>query len=141
MPVEPFEVTRFQRDLSEPFMHTGFAPRLTAVRTVKEVPHRLCEIPQRLLLHCLTSRTEPRILRPGLGQLRGLLYVTRSLPTRLPMPLLLDRQIPHIPRISAVRQQGILLLRGRQQPEPRHIRTVTTATDISSVSALPRYGP
>jgi len=32
--------------------------------------------------------------------------------------------------VLTVRQHRLLLLGGRQQSEPRHIRTVTTATDI-----------
>jgi hypothetical protein len=47
------------------------------------------------------------------------------------MPLLLHRQISHIPCIPAVRQQCLVLFRCRQQPEPRHIGTVTATTDIS----------
>ncbi len=38
-------------------------------------------------------------------------------------------EIPHKPRIPAMRQQCLLLLRSRQQPKPRHTRTVTTNTD------------
>jgi hypothetical protein len=52
-----------------------------------------------------------------------------SLAARLPVLLLLHRQIPHLPRIPTVRHQCFLLLRGRQQTKPRHIRTVTTNTD------------
>jgi hypothetical protein len=47
----------------------------------------------------------------------------------LPVLLLLHRQIPHIPCVPAVRQQCRLVLRGRQQTKPRHIRTVTINTD------------
>jgi hypothetical protein len=49
------------------------------------------------------------------------------------MLLLLDRQIPHIPRLPTVGQHCLLLLRSRQQSKPRHIRTVTTDTDIARV--------
>jgi len=40
----------------------------------------------------------------------------------------------------AVPQQRLLLLRGGQQPKPRHVRTVTTATDIADRSARPSLG-
>jgi hypothetical protein len=45
------------------------------------------------------------------------------------MLLLLDRQIPHVPRVPAMRQQRLLLLTDGQQPKPRHTRTVTINTD------------
>ena len=128
--VQPLDVMRFYPDLPKPFMHTGFTPRWAAVRAGEEVPHRLREIPQRLLLHRLTPCTKPRVLGAGLRQLRGLLPIAGSLTARLPVPLLLHRQIPHISRVPAMRQQCLLLLRGRQQSKPRHIRTVTADTDI-----------
>ena len=121
---------RLHTDLPKPFMHTGLTPRRAAMRAGEEVPHRLREIPQRLLLHCLTSGPKPRVLGPRLRQLRGLLEIAGSLAAGLPVPLLLHREIPHVPRVLTVRQHRLLLLGGRQQPEPRHIRTVTTATDI-----------
>jgi hypothetical protein len=53
-------------------------------------------------LHRLTSGTKPRILGAGLRQLRTLLHISGSLAARLPVLLLLHRQIPHIPRIAAM---------------------------------------
>jgi hypothetical protein len=52
----------------------------------------------------------------------------------LPVLLLLHRQIPHAPRVASMRHQCRFLLRGRQQPEPRHISTVATDTDISALA-------
>jgi hypothetical protein len=140
--VQPLDVTWFQADLPKSFVYTGFAQCRAAVRAVEEVPHGLREIPQRLLLHRLAASTKPRILGACLRQLRGLLQIAGSLAARLPMPLLLHGQIPHIPCIPAVRRQCLLLLRGRQQPEPRHIGTVTATTDISGSRkpAPPRIG-
>jgi hypothetical protein len=86
------------------------------VRAAEEVTHGLGEIPQCLLLHRLTSGTKPRVFSAGLGQLRALLHIARGFAARLPVPLLLDRQIPHIPRVPAVPQQRLLLLICRQQP-------------------------
>ena len=133
-------MTRFHRDLPKPLMHTGLAPCRAAVRAGEKVLHGLCEIPQRLLLHRLTPGIKPPVLGADLGQLRGLLDVAGSLAPRLPMLLLLHRQIPHKPRIAAVRQQGILLLSNRQQPKPRHSRTVTTTTDNAGPTALAPLG-
>ena len=127
--VQPHNVMRFHRDLPKPFVHTGLAPRRTTMRPGEKILHGLREIPQRLLLHRLTPGTKPRVLGARLGQLRGLLDITGSAAARLPMPLLFDRQIPHKPRVTAVRQQGLLLLRGGQQPKTRHNRTVNTTTD------------
>ena len=129
--VKPLDMMRFQSDLPKPFMHTGLTPPRAAMRVTEEVPHGLREIPQRLLLHRLTSGPKPGVLGAGLGQLRGLLQIPGRLAARLPVLLLLHRQVPHIPRIAAVRQQRLLLLRSRQKSEPRHSRTVTKTTDIS----------
>ena len=128
--VQPPDVMRFHSDLSKPFMHPGLAPCRAAVRASEEAVHGLREISQRLLLHCLAPGPKPRVLGAGLRQLGGLLPIAGSLAARLPVLLLLDRQVPDIPRISAVRQQRLLLVRGRQQSKPRHIRTVTATTDI-----------
>jgi hypothetical protein len=138
--VEPLNVIRLHADLPKPFMHTGFTPRGTPMRAVEKVPHGLREIPHRLLLHRLTPSTKPRVLGARLRQLRRLLEITRSIAARLPVLLLLHCQVPHIPRIPAVRQQRRLLLRGRQQSKPRHSRTVTTDTDMSAQSARATLG-
>ena len=130
---------RLDRDLPEPLVHTGFAPPRATVCAGEEVAHGLREVPQRLLLHRLTPSPKPPVLGAGLGQLRGLLDVAGSLAPRSPILLLLNRQIPHIPRIPAMRQQRLLLLADGQQPKPRHTRTVTTTTDIPCV-AIPAPG-
>jgi hypothetical protein len=39
-----------------------------------------------------------------------------------------------------VRQQSLLLLMSRQQPEPRHDRTVITDTDIRGLAGRTRLG-
>ena len=129
--VQPLDMTRLKPDLPEPFMHARLAPCRASVRTSEEVLHGLREVPERLLLHRLTASPKPFILGTGLRQLRGLLSVAGSLPAGLPVLLLLDRQVPHIPSISAVRRQDLLLLGCRHEAEPRHNRTVIITTDIS----------
>ena len=128
--VESLDVMRFDRDLPKPFVHVGFAPRRATMRTGKEVLHGLREIPQRLLLHRLTPGAKPHVLGADLGQLRGMLGIAGRLAAGSPMLLLLHSQIPHKPRIPAVRQQALLLSRGGHQPKPRHTRTLSTTTDI-----------
>ena len=136
--VQTLDVMRFHCDLPEPFVHLSFAPPRATVRAVEEISHGLREIPQRLLLHRLTPGTKPPVLGTSLGQLRGLLDITRSPSSGLPMLLLLHRQIPHVPRIPAMRQQCLLLVKNGHQPKPRHMRTVTANTDIPDV-AQPRH--
>jgi hypothetical protein len=138
--VQSLDVMRFHRDLPKPFVHTSFTPRRAAMRAVEEAPHGLREIPQRLLLHRMTPSTKPRVLGASFGQLRRLLQISGGLAARSPVLLLLHRQIPHIPRVPAVRQQRLLLIRGRQQSEPRHIRTVATTTDIPGPCASAPLG-
>jgi len=137
--VNALDEMRLDADLPKAFMHISFARR-AAVRAAEEVAHGLCEIPQCQLLHGLTAGTKPRIFGARLGQLRALLDIPRGFATRLPVPLLLDGQIPHIPRVPTVRPQRLLLLRGRQQPKPRHNRTLTSATDNPDQARQPRSG-
>jgi hypothetical protein len=129
--VQTHNVMRLQRDLPKPFMQTGLAPRRPTMRPGEKVLHRLCEIPQRLLLHRLTSRTKPRVFATGLGQLRALLDIAGSPAARLPVPLLLHRQIPHKPRVTAMLDQPHLLFGGRKQSVSRHPVNVTAVTDKS----------
>ena len=99
------DVMRFDRHLPEPFVHTCFAPRRAPVRATEEVAHRLSEIPQRLLLHRLRTGRQPLVFGARGGQLRALLVVARRATARLPMLLLLDRQIPHVPGVAAMLSQ------------------------------------
>lgn len=100
--VDPLDVMRFHCDLPKALVHTGFAPRRAPMRSGKEVAHRLGEVPQRLLLHRLTSGTQPRVLGAGIRQLSALFVVARRFAARLPVLLLLDRHIPHIPGMATM---------------------------------------
>jgi hypothetical protein len=122
---------RFHRDLPKPLMHTGFTPRRAAMRSAEKVAHRLSEVPQRLLLHRLRPGRQPIVLGTGRSQLSTLLVVPGRAPTRLPMLLLLDGQIPHIPSVATMLRQRRLLLSGRKQPVSRHIGNLTATTDNS----------
>ena len=131
--IEPLDMIWLHPNLPETLVHNGLTPSRAAMRAGEEVPRGLREIPQRLLLHRVTSSPKPPVLGARLRQLRALLAIAGSRAARLPVRLLLDRQIPHIPRIPAMAQQCLVLLRGRQQPKPRHTRTITTTTDIRGV--------
>jgi len=128
--VQPLDLIWLHGDLPKSFVHTGFAPPRLAMRPGEKELHGLGEIPQRLLLNGLTSGPEPSVLSTSLCQLPTLLQIAGNLATWLPVLLLFHRQIPHIPRVPAVRQQHLRLLGSRQQSEPRHTRTVATTTDI-----------
>jgi hypothetical protein len=127
--VQPLDVTRFDRDLPEALMHTGFAPRRAAMRSSEEVAHRLGKVPQRLLLHRLRACRQPIVFGPRRSQLRALLVVARCAATRLPVLLLLDGQVPHIPSVATMLGQHRRLLSGRKQPISRHPRNLTVTTD------------
>ena len=130
-PVHTFHVVRLDRDLAEPLVHTGLAPRRPAVRPGEKVRHRLGEVPQRLLLHGLRTCRQPAVLGANCGQLSGLLVVPRRAPAALPVLLLLDSQIPHIPSVAAMLAQRRRLFRGRKQPIPRRSATISATTDKS----------
>jgi hypothetical protein len=127
--VEFFDMTRFQSDLAEAFISAGLAKCRAAMGAREEVAHRLCEVAQRLLLHCLRPRRQPDIFGADLGQLGRLLVIARGVTAGLPKLLLLDGQVPHEPGVAAMFHQHHLLRRRWQQPEPRHIRKVDHATD------------
>ena len=112
-------------------MHTGFAPRRAAVRSGEKVAHRLGEVPQRLLLHGLRAGRQPVVLGAGRGQLSTLLVVAGRAATGLPVLLLLDGQVPHIPGVATMLRQHRPLLSSRKQPISRHASNVAATTDKS----------
>jgi hypothetical protein len=126
--VEHFNVLRFEPDLPETFMYKGLAPGWPTMGAAEKVPHGMGEVPQRLLLHRLRPSRQPVVFGADLGQLRRLLVIPRSMPTR-PPPLLLDGQIPHKPGVTAMLQQHHLLSGCWQQSKPRHRRNLASATD------------
>ena len=130
-PIQTLDVMRFQTDLSKSLMHTGFAPPRATMGSKEKVAHRLSKIPQRLLLHSLRAGRQPVVFGAGSGQLRALLVVTRRVASGLPMLLLLDSQVPHIPGMAAMLPQYRRLLGGRKQPVSRHLGNVSITTDKS----------
>ena len=127
--VQLLDLMRFDRYLPKPLMHTGFTPRRPAVRPAEETTHGLGEIPQGLLLHRLRASRQPIVLSACFRQLSTLLVVAGRTASRPPMPLLLNRQIPHIPGVATMLGQPRRLLGGRKQPVSRHTDNVTTTTD------------
>src|SRR5450755_1815998 len=92
----------------------------------------LGEVAQCLLLHHLGACGQPRILRAGGGQLAALLQVARSaLVARAPVPVLLDREIPHEPGVGAMCPQRYLMGGRGEQTVPGHTNTLTNTTENS----------
>ena len=102
------------------------------VGAVKEVAHRLGEVPQGLLLYGLRSGFQPVVFGAGRGQLGTLLVVAGRVATWLPVPLLLDGQIPHKPGMTTMLGQCCGLLRAGKQPKPAHINNLGSTTDNPS---------
>jgi hypothetical protein len=102
----------FDRYLPESLVHPGFAPRRAAMRSAEKVVHRLGEVPQRLLLHGLRPGRQPIVLGTSGGQLRTLLVVAGRAATGLPVLLLLDGQVPHVPGMATMLGQRRRLLSG-----------------------------
>jgi len=121
LPVQALDVIGSDSDLPEPFVLSGLAPSGSAVGASEEVGHGLMEVTQGLLLYRHAARCEPRVLGAGLGQLASLFAIGggRS-PSRPPVRVLLDGEIPHEPGVRAVRQQTNLLGGRRTQPVARH---------------------
>src|SRR5579859_2615081 len=95
------------------------------MRPRKELGHGMREVSQRLLLHHLATVTEPVIVRAGLRKLSGLLQVTWcGFLARTPPCVLLYREVPHIPGVSAMPQQELLLLARWLKTEPAHANIV-----------------
>ncbi len=126
---EPFDVPRFDSDLAESLVRAGFAPRRATVGAMKEVAHRLGEVPQRLLVHGLRPGRQPLVFGAGHGQLGTLLVIPGRFPTRLPVPLLLDGKIPHKPGMATVFNQNCRLLNIGKQTKPAHTHNLGGTTD------------
>lgn len=88
------------------------------------------EITQRLLLHLLRTLRQPSELSPSLGQLTGLLRITRRTGSARPPRLVrFNREIPYISGVRAMFRQRLLLSRRGHESEPQ-TSTLTTTTDI-----------
>ena len=127
-------VTRLYGDDPESLVSVGLAPRRPPSRIlrIKERGHRLCEIPQGLLLHHLTARTQPVMLGTGCGELLTLLQVPRCAPSAWsPLLMLLNGHVPGKPSVRAVASQHHLLARRRDQTVTGHANTLTKTTDNS----------
>jgi hypothetical protein len=72
------------------------------------------------------------VLGSRLGELPTLLQVARrALAARVPVGVLLDGQVPHIPGVPAMVPQRRLLSGCREQPEPGHTNTLSDGIVIT----------
>ena len=102
----------FDPDLPKTLVHTGFAPRRTTVRPGEEVAHRLREVPQRLLLHgCDPSPANRTPHAPRSIARTARCSRARGAPAA--SALLLDGQVPRIPRVPAMLGQHRRLFGGK----------------------------
>jgi hypothetical protein len=118
---------------TEPLISPGLSPRRPAGRVVRVVEggHGSCKVPQRLLLRHLGACRQPSVRGPSCGELSTLLQVTgRARAAGMPVRVLLNCEVPHVPCVGAVvPQQGLLGGRGKQ-PIPGHTNTLAKTTDI-----------
>jgi hypothetical protein len=83
------------------------------------------------LLHRLRPGRQPIVLAASRSQLSTLLVVPGPAAPRLPVQLLLDRQVPHKPGMATMLAQHHRLLSGGKQPISRHPGNPTATTDKS----------
>jgi hypothetical protein len=112
------------------------------VCATEEVPDRLIEVTQRLLLNSLATASQPVEFSASLGQLAALFAVAwRRLSSWAPMRVLLHRQVPDKACVSTMNQELCLLVRSRDQPVAGHEDKLAGGTDKSWIGALlPRQG-
>ena len=128
---EPTDMPGLQGDNPEALITPGFPPRRAAVGAREEIRHRLCEVPQRLLLNHVVADPQPLILSTGLGELAALLQIARrSAAPWTPPGLLLDREVPYEAGMGAMVPQHRFLSSGRCQAVTGHSNIISTTDDI-----------
>src|SRR5262249_30365280 len=96
-------VSELHRHDTETFIAAGFPPRGPAVSSGEEVSRGLGEVAQCLLLNHLGAFAQPRKCSACGGELAALLQEAWSADASGPPPgLLLDRKVPHKPRLRTV---------------------------------------
>jgi hypothetical protein len=148
VPVQPPDILPGGVDHAEPLILVSFTAARQPVRARIEVPHRLIEVPQRLLLNHHRPGREPCALRAGFGKHPGLLHIPRHRPDgptflvdvfdtipadlanrfaiglQLPELVQIPGQVPHLPGMRAVLHQDCFLRGGGVQPVSGHRRLV-----------------
>jgi hypothetical protein len=113
--IQATDIRGLDRYYPESFGSSSLPPRRLACGSPEEPRHSLRVVAERLLLHYLATRTQPRVLRARLSELAALFQVARSTtPTWPPPRLLFHRQVPHVPRMLAMLQQHRFLFACRR---------------------------
>lgn len=120
------------------FMPSRFAPSWMPVCAVEEVGLCLSEVFQRLLLNRHRPGSQPFEQLTGFGQLTALLSEPgHILPSRPPVLVLLDCEVPHEARMPAMSQQLPLLFGSGLESITGHANTLSKATDNLGISDGP----
>ena len=123
--LDPAHVRRAQRDNAKSLVPASLPPGRAAVSAVKETPHGLIKVAERLLLDHLAAIAQPWIRFTGHGELPTLLHVPgRRQAPRTPPRLLLNRQVPHITGVRAMPDQYALLFATQVNTISRHTNTI-----------------
>ncbi len=129
-PVDLLHAQGLRTDDPETLMPSLFAPGRPPMTTGTPVRHGLGEVPQRLLLHRVRTRTQPLERGPSLGQLLTLHHIVRQQLAMMPVPELLHREVPHEPSLRTMLREQHFLLSCRIQAKP-HNRRLTVHSDSS----------
>jgi hypothetical protein len=99
--------------------------------------HGIPVVADRLLLHDDAALREPRIIGTGFRELLASLREARHLTSvSAPPGFLLDAQIPHVPSVSTVAQQDLLLLARRLKTVPVHVNFISESHDSWSAMRI-----
>jgi len=142
VPVQSAHMPRFDMDDAKPLISACLPPRRAPVRPGEEVRHCLVVVADRLLLHDHAAPGQPRVIRPGFGELAAAPREPGHRPASWPpVRLLLNAQVPHIPGVRAVPEERRSLGSRRHQSVPGHAATVAAGHDILPRCAGHRIPP
>jgi hypothetical protein len=138
---QPLDMAQFEPDLPKSLVRAGLTPRRVPVGAVKKL--RITWAKSRNA--CCRTVCDPAASQSysarDRGQLGTLLVVAGRLAARLPVPLPLDRQIPHKPGMTTVSGQRCRLLRTGKQPKPAHSDNLGPTTDNLPKGGMRRFLP
>ena len=138
-PVDLLHTQGLRADYPESLMTSLLAPGRPPMTTASPIRHRLREIPQRLLLHCVRTCSQPLVRGARIGQLLTLRPIVRETLAVIPIPELFHGEVPHEPGMCAMLREQHFLLRRRIQTKP-HNRKVTVHPDNSGFPTIRKGG-
>jgi hypothetical protein len=118
-------------DDAETLVAAGLAPCRPPVGAGEEVPHRLIEVAQCLLLNHLAPGPQPVVFFADLGELGCLrAEAWRVATSRTPPRMLFHGQVPHEPGMGAMLLEHDFLVSRRCQAKARHSNIISITNDI-----------